>query len=75
MELGVSETKNNLSKVIQTLEDGKEEKIVITKNGKPVVQMTLLSKKSSKRIGAAKKEMNGFDISLEGFNSIPTFVD
>ena len=75
MELSVSEAKNNLSKAIQTLIDGKEEKIVITKNGKPVVQMTLYSKKVNKRIGIAKNEMKGFDMSLEEFNSIPTFID
>ena len=27
--------------------------------------------KKSKRIGAAKKEMDGFDLSLEDLNSIP----
>lgn len=75
MELSVSKAKNNLSKVIQSLMDGKEERIVITKNGKPVVQMTLYSKKDSKRIGIAKNEMKGFDMSLEEFNSIPTFID
>ena len=75
MELSVSEAKNNLSKAIQTLIDGKEERIVITKNGKPVVQMTLYSKKVNKRIGIAKNEMKGFDMSLEEFNSIPTFID
>ena len=30
-------------------------------------------KPATKRVGAAKKEMEGFDISLEEFNSIPTF--
>ena len=72
MELSLYEAKTNFSKVIQTLIDEKEEIIVITKNGKPVVQMTLLSKKNSKRIGIAKKELEGFDMSLEEFNSIPT---
>lgn len=72
MELSLYETKTNFSKVIQDLIDGKEETIIVTKNGKPVVQMTLVSKKNSKRIGIAKKEMQGFDMSLEEFNAIPT---
>ena len=38
--------------------------------GKPAVQITLVNQKNSKRIGIAKKEMRGFDISLEEFNSI-----
>lgn len=72
MELSLYETKTNFSKVIQDLIDGKEETIIVTKNGKPVVQMTLVSKKNSKRIGIAKKEMQGFDMSLEDFNAIPS---
>ena len=72
MELSLYEAKTNFSKVIQSLIDGKEEMVIISKNGKPVVQMTLVSKKNSKRIGIAKKEMEGFDMSLEEFNSIPT---
>lgn len=72
MEISIYDAKANLSKVIQALIDGKEEMVIIKKNGKPVVQMTLISKKNSKRIGIAKKEMEGYDISLEVFNSIPT---
>ena len=70
MKVSISEAKANLSKIIQSLIDGKEEQVIISKNGKPVVQMTLLTKKNSKRVGAAKKEMEGFDLSLEDFNSI-----
>lgn len=70
MEINIYDAKTNFSKLIQALIDEKEEMIIISKNGKPVVQMTLISKKNSKRIGAAKKEMEGFDMSLEDFNSI-----
>ena len=45
--------------------------IVVSKNGKPVIQLTPVSKKKSERIGIAKKEMKDFDISLEEFNAIP----
>ena len=71
MELSIYEAKTNFSKIIQMLIDGKEDVVVVSKNGKPVVQMTLLAKKNSKRLGIAKKEMEGFELSLEEFNSIP----
>ena len=70
MEINIYDAKTNFSKLIQALIDEKEETIIISKNGKPVVQMTLIAKKDSKRIGAAKKEMEGFSMSLEDFNSI-----
>ena len=72
MEINIYDAKANFSKIIQCLIDGKEDCVIIKKNGKPVVQMTLICKKSSKRVGIAKKEMDGFDISLEEFDSIPT---
>ena len=70
MEINIYEAKSNFSKLVQSLIDGKEEVIIISKNGKPVVQMTTIAKKNSKRVGIAKKEMENFDISLEEFNSI-----
>ena len=72
MEINIYDAKTNFSKLIQALIDGKEELFIITKNGKPVAQMSTLTKKNNKRIGAAKKEMENFDISLEDFNSIET---
>ncbi len=70
MELNLYEAKTNFSKIIQMLIDGKEESVTVMKNGKPVAQVTPFTKKNSKRIGAAKKEMKNFDISLEELNSI-----
>lgn len=70
MELNLYEAKTNFSKLVQFLIEGKEDSIVVKKNGKPVVQLTLITSKNSKRIGAAKKEMKDYDISLEEFNSI-----
>ena len=72
MELSLYDAKTNFSKIVQLIIDGKEDIIVISKNGKPVVQITPVCKKNSKRIGIAKKEMEGFDISLEDFDAIPT---
>ena len=71
MEINIYDAKTNFSKLIQSLVDEKEEVIFISKNGKPIVQMTLINKKNTNRVGAAKKDMEGFDISLEEFNSIP----
>ena len=70
MELSIYETKANFSKLVQLLIDGKEESITVSKNGKPVIQLVPICKKNSKRIGAAKKEMEGFELDLDEFNSI-----
>ena len=72
METSIYEGKTNFSKIIQLIIDGKEDLIIVKKNGKPVAQITPINKKNSKRLGIAKKEMEGFDLSLEDFNSIPT---
>ena len=70
MELNLYEAKTNFSRLVQYLIDGKEESIIVKKNGKPVIELIPITIKKSKRIGAAKKEMKDFDISLEEFNSI-----
>ena len=57
--------------MIQQLVEEKEEVIYISKNGKPIVQLTLIKNKKSKRVGAARNEMKGFDLSLKDFNNIP----
>ena len=72
MELSLYEAKTSFCKVVQDLLDGKEDIVIVSKNGKPAVQITLVNQKNSKRIGAAKKEMSGFDISLEDLDSIPS---
>ena len=71
MELNLYEAKTNFSKVVQLLIEGKEDIIIVKKNGKPVVQLTSIANKNSKRIGIAKTEMDGFDISMEDFDAIP----
>ena len=70
MEISIYDAKTHLSNLIQQLVEEKEDIIYISKNGKPVVQLTLIKNKKSKRLGVAKKEMKGFDLSLEEFNSI-----
>ena len=69
MKKSEAEILNNFEEVINALEAKQEDVVFVTRNGIPVVQMTLINN----RIGVAKKEMEGFDISLEEFNSIETF--
>lgn len=71
MEISIYNAKTHLSNLIQQLIEEKEDVIYISKNGKPVVQLTLIRSKKSKRLGAAKKEMKDFDLSLDEFNAIP----
>ena len=71
MEISIYDAKTHLSNLIQQLVEEKEEVIYISKNGKPVVQLTLIRNKNNTRLGAARKEMKGFNLSLEDFNSIP----
>lgn len=71
MELNIYEAKTNFSKILQLLVDGKEESIIVSKKGTPIAQILPISTKNSKRIGAARKEMAGFDISMEEFDAIP----
>ena len=70
MEVNIYDAKTNLSKIIQLLVDQKEDYVIISKNGKPLVKMVLLQDKNPKRVGIAKKELKDFDMSLEEFNSL-----
>lgn len=70
MEISIYDAKTHLSNLIQQLVDEKEDIIYISKNGKPVVQLTLIRNKKSKRLGVAKKEMKDFNLSLDDFNNI-----
>ena len=70
MEINITKAKTNLSELIQKLVDLKEDEIIVTKNGKPLVSMKLINQDSSKRIGIAEKEMKGRSITLEELNSI-----
>lgn len=72
MEINIYNAKTNFSKIIQLIIEGKEDIIIISKNGKPVAQLTPIFKKNSKRIGIAKEEMKDFDMSLDDFNAIKT---
>ena len=54
VQVNVLEAKNNLSALLKLLEEGKEESIVIARNGKPVAKMVAYAPVDvSKRIGIA----------------------
>ena len=42
MEINIYEAKTHFSKIIQDLVDGKEETIIVSKNGKPIIQISLI---------------------------------
>ena len=71
MELTLKEAKENFDQLVQLLIDGKEESITIFSHGVPLVRLLSVAKKNNKRIGIAKQDMDGFDISLEELDSIP----
>ncbi len=50
------EAKSNLSRLVESLESGAEQEIIIARNGKPAARLVPIAKASpvSKRIGVAK---------------------
>lgn len=54
--ISLFEAKTNLSKIVESLIDGSEQEIVISRRGKPVARLTPLNDRTqiSKRIGIAK---------------------
>jgi len=53
-QVNMLEAKTELSKLVKMLENREEEVIILARNGKPVVQMTLIpNQQKSKRIGVA----------------------
>ena len=55
MQVNVIEAKTELSKLIRLLESKREDEVVVARNGRPVVKITLIEESPvSKRIGIAK---------------------
>ncbi|MFZ4394807.1 MAG: type II toxin-antitoxin system Phd/YefM family antitoxin [Kiritimatiellia bacterium] len=53
--VGLCDAKTHLSRLVETLLSGKEDHVVISRRGIPVVQLTALRERdSSKRIGLAR---------------------
>ena len=58
-QVNVLEAKNNLSRLLHMLESGEEDQIIISRNGDPVAQLTLIPKPEKKPIfGIAKGEFS-----------------
>ena len=53
-EVSIYEAKTQLSKYIQMIQDGEEDKIVILKNGKRVACIVKEEPETEKRLGAGK---------------------
>ncbi|MDO8281995.1 MAG: type II toxin-antitoxin system prevent-host-death family antitoxin [Thermodesulfovibrionia bacterium] len=57
--VNIFEAKTNLSKLLESIESGRENEIVIARNGKPVARLVSLSPLPvDKRIGVAKGKFN-----------------
>ncbi len=53
--INMFQAKSSLSKLVATLESGKEEEIIISRHGKAVARLTAFSRQpTGKRIGIAK---------------------
>lgn len=58
MQVNILEAKTNLSHLVKMLENGKEESVIISRYGMPIVKMVKYTDVPvSKRIGAAKGKL------------------
>ena len=58
MQVNIQEAKTNLSNLIRLIETGKEESIIIARQGKPVARIVAYEDPPiSKRIGVAKENL------------------
>ena len=58
MQVNILEAKNDLPKLIRLLETKKDDFITVSRNGKPVVKITLINETPvSNRIGVAKGKL------------------
>ncbi len=57
-QVSIIEAKANLSGLIRGIESGKEDSVIISRNGRPVARLVQFSEASaSKRIGVAKGKL------------------
>ena len=67
--LSLFDAKTHLSRIVESLVEGKEDEVVISRRGKPVVSMTAVRKPdASKRIGLARGRCEVPD-SIDGANA------
>ena len=64
--INVYEAKTNLSKLLEMLEEGREEEIIIARYGKKIAKLVLFDgNKKGKRLGVAKGVLKEMPFSLE----------
>lgn len=64
MQINVTNAENEFTKLVHLLENGEEDSIIITRNGKPIAVMSPFPTDTSRRIGIAKgkfKDPENFD--------------
>ena len=67
-QVNILEAKTDFSKLIRLIETGKENSIVVARNGKPIVKMTLFDEVPvEKRIGIAKGKL-AYPEDIDEFN-------
>lgn len=49
-QFNMYEAKTNLSKICRLLEDGKEDYVIISRNDKPIIKMTLVKEENRKKL-------------------------
>ena len=60
--VNIFEAKTNLSKLLESIESGREHEVVIARNGKPVARLVAVSEPpADKRIGVAKGKFRAPD--------------
>lgn len=53
--VNIFEAKTNLSKLLESIESGREQEVIIARNGKPIARLVALNTfPADKRIGVAK---------------------
>ena len=68
MQVSVLEAKTNLSNLVRLVETGKEESVVISRYGKPVVKIVVCNDMPvSKRLGVAKGRLKS-PVDLDQYN-------
>ncbi len=67
-QVNMHEAKSNLSRLVESLESGRESEVTISRNGRPIVKMTLIKDEKPKRkFGFAKGR---FTFDYEAFQAL-----
>jgi antitoxin (DNA-binding transcriptional repressor) of toxin-antitoxin stability system len=67
-QVNMHEAKSNLSRLVESLESGRESEVTISRNGRPIVKMTLIKDEKPKRKFGFAKGRFAFD--YEAFQAL-----